>query len=127
MTGSLGGIQSLSLWSMHKAMTSSQGISATEGPAPWRGERLLLLHLACVLWSRLSTWDWRTGRVWGQLGIWDAYWTTMAHTGSQGAGEKHAGSYEVSPPSRWKSLQSVPPCPNSEGSCGAEQSAPEPE
>lgn len=94
---------------MHKAMTSSQGISATEGPAPWRGERLLLLHLACVLWSRLSTWDWRTGRVWGPLGIWDAYWRTMAHTGSQGAGGEGARSYKVWPTRKWSRHKALLP------------------
>lgn len=95
MTGSLGGIQSLSLWLMHKAMTSSHGISATEGPEPWPGERLLLFHLRYVLRSRLSTWDCRTGRVWRELGIWEAYWTTMEHTGSQGAAEKVPGELQL--------------------------------
>lgn len=88
MTGSLGGIQSLSLWLMHKAMMSSQGISSTEGPAPWPSEGLLFFHLRYVLQSRFSTCDWRTGCVWCELGIWEVYWTTMEHTGSQGAEEK---------------------------------------
>ena len=73
---------------MHKAMTSSQGISATEGPAPKPEEGLLLFHLPYVLRSRFSTWDWRTGCVWRELGIWEVYWMTMEHTGSQGAGKK---------------------------------------
>ncbi|EPY77856.1 hypothetical protein CB1_001169010 [Camelus ferus] len=76
---------------MHKATMSSHGISATEGPGPGPGEGLLLFHLRYVLRSRLSTWDWRTGCVWRELGIWEAYWTTMEHTGSQGAGEKAPG------------------------------------
>lgn len=67
---------------------SSHGISATEGRAPRPGDGLPLFHLRCVPRSRLSTWDCRTGCVWRELGIWEAYWTTMEHTGSQGAGEK---------------------------------------
>ena len=72
MTGSLGGVQSLSLWLMHKAMTSSHGISATEGPAPRPGEGRLFFHLLYVVQSRLSTCDCRTGCVWRELGIWEA-------------------------------------------------------
>ena len=80
---------------MHKAMTSSHGISATEGPALCPGEGCLLFHLLYVVQSRLSTCDCRTGCVWRELGIWEAYWMTMEHIGSQGAGEKAPRSYRV--------------------------------
>jgi hypothetical protein len=58
---------------MHKVMMSSHGISATEGPNSWPGERLLFFHFWYVLHSRFSTWDWRTGCVWLELGIWEVY------------------------------------------------------
>lgn len=126
MTGSRGGIQSLSLWLMHKAMTSSHGMSVTEGPAPRPGEGLRLFHLPYVLRSRLSTWDWRTGCVWRELGIWEAYWTTMEHTGGQGAGERAAGGLAGVARGRVEVCAQGPPLGVSLGAASVRQMSPPP-